>query len=170
VYKQYKDAVDLYYRRNIIYARVRLEENKASINKLYIKIAKTYRDDCLGLLGKCADVILELTLGGDQKSGAGDTTVRRSSPEVNKAIFINRMRIRIAYGEIYDGDVAEMNGIPYTSIFHYRIAKSYAIRILEELDPTNNKGKYDVYKADNMNRILTAKKSADKPAEKAEKK
>ena len=47
VYKGYKEAVDLYYRRNIIYSRVRLEENKAAINKFYAKIAKAYKDDTL---------------------------------------------------------------------------------------------------------------------------
>lgn len=159
VYKQYKDAVDLYYRRNIIYARVKLEENKAAIHKLYKKIADTYRADCNDLLAKCADVILELTLGGESKSSASDTGVRRSSPEVNKAIFINKMRIRIAYGEIYDGESSISNNAPHVAIFHYRIAKGYAIRILEELDPNNNKGKYDLHKADNLNRILTAKKT-----------
>ncbi|HEY1406500.1 MAG TPA: hypothetical protein VF857_07835 [Spirochaetota bacterium] len=161
VYKQYKEAVDLYYRRNIIYARVRLEENRTAINKLYEKIAKAYRDDCTDLLSKCADRILELTLGGENKSSASDTSVRRSSPEVNKQIFINKMRIRIAWGEIYDGQRAVESGIPHVAIFHYRIAKGYAIRILEDLDndKEKNKGIYDVSKADNLNRVLTAKKT-----------
>ncbi len=34
------------------------------------------------------------------------------------------------------------------------VAKSYAILILENIDPENSKGKYDLDKADNMNRIL----------------
>jgi hypothetical protein len=158
VYKGYKEAVDLYYRRNIIYARVRLEENKVAINKFYTKIAKAYREDCINMLSKCADTILELTLGGEQKSGAGDTTVRRSSPEVNKALFINKMRIRIAYGELDAGDRSIQDGVPHTAIFHFRIAKGYAINILESLDP-KNKGQFDVHKADNLNRVLTAKKT-----------
>ena len=170
VYKGYKEAVDLYYRRNIIYSRVRLEENKAAINKFYAKIAKAYKDDTLGLLSKCADTILELSLGsGDTKANANpsDTTVKRSSPEITKALFINKMRIRIAYGEMDSADVSEKSGIPHVAIFHYRVAKGYAIRILEELD-ANNKGKFDLHKADNLNRIMTARKTQAGPNQPAQ--
>jgi hypothetical protein len=165
VYKGYKEAVDLYYRRNIIYSRVRLEENKAAINKFYVKISKVYKEDTLGLLSKCADTILELSLGsGDTKANANpsDSTVKRSSPEISKALFINKMRIRIAYGEMDSADVSEKTGVPHVSIFHYRVAKGYAIRILEDLD-LNNKGKFDIHKADNLNRIMTARKTTPGP-------
>lgn len=165
VYKGYKEAVDLFYRRNIIYSRVRLEENKAAINKFYVKIAKVYKDDTLGMLSKCADTILELSLGtGDTKANANpsDSTVKRSSPEITKALFINKMRIRIAYGEMDNAEVAERTGVPHVSIFHYRVAKGYAIRILEELD-ANNKGKFDLHKADDLNRIMTARKTVANP-------
>jgi hypothetical protein len=161
VYAGYKEAVDLYYRRNIIYSRVRLEENKAAINKFYKKISEVYQKDCNDLLSRCADVILELTLGGDSKSSAGDTAVRRSSPETNKLLFTNKMRIRIAYGQMDDAKRAIDDGVPTSAIFHYRIAKGYAIHILEELAPNDNKGKYDVHKADNLNRIMTAKKTVE---------
>jgi hypothetical protein len=161
VYAGYKEAVDLYYRRNVIYSRVRLEENKAAINKFYKKISSAYNKDCLDMLSRCADVILELTLGGEAKSSASDTNVRRSSPEVNKALFINKMRIRIAYGQMDDAKRAIDDGVPTSAIFHYRIAKGYAIHILEELDPNNNKGKYDIHKADNLNRIMTARKTVE---------
>jgi hypothetical protein len=165
VYKGYKEAVDLYYRRNIIYARVRLEENKSAINKFYLKIAKAYKDDTLGLLSKCADTLLELSLGtGDSKANANpaDTTVKRSSPEINKALFINKMRIRIAYSEMDNATTSESTGVPHVAIFHYRVAKGYAIRILEDLD-VNNRGKYDLHKADNLNRIMTARKTVSNP-------
>ena len=161
VYKGYKEAVDLYYRRNIIYSRVRLEENKAAINKFYLKIAKAYKDDTLAMLSKCADTILELSLGqGDTKANTNpsDSTLKKSSPEITKALFLNKMRIRIAYGEMDSADVSEKSGVPHVAIFHYRVAKGYAIRILEELD-ANNKGKYDLDKADNYNRIMTARKT-----------
>ena len=161
VYAGYKQAVDLYYRRNIIYSKVRLEENKAAINKFYKKIADAYNKDCLDMLSRCADVILELTLGGENKSGAGDTNVRRSSPETNKLLFVNKMRIRIAYGQMDDAKRAIDDGVPTSAIFHYRLAKSYAIHILEELSPNDNKGKFDLHKADNLNRIMTATKTVE---------
>jgi len=161
VYNGYKEAVDLYYRRNVIYSKVRLEENKAAINKFYKKIADAYNKDCLDMLSRCADVILELTLGGESKSGAGDTSVRRSSPETNKLLFVNKMRIRIAYGEMDDAKRSIDDGNPTSAIFHYRLAKGYAIHILEELSPNDNKGKYDTHKADNLNRIMTSRKTVE---------
>ena len=43
---------------------------------------------------------------------------------------------------------------------HLRIAKSYAISILEELDPQGSAGdKFKVHKADNLNRILVSTES-----------
>lgn len=158
VYKGYKEAVDLYYRRDIIYAKVRLEENKAAINKFYQKIGVAFKADCLQLLSKCADTILEMTLGVSG-IGAGGTGVRKASAEIKKALFENNMRIRIAYAQMADAEDAIMNGNYYTAVFHFRLAKGYAINILETLDPAKNQGQYDIHKADNKNRILTERKT-----------
>ncbi len=173
VYNKYKESCDLYFKRNTIYARVSFEDNKRQIDQLFEKIAKAYLKDCEDLLSKCGDLLLELTLGVD-KSGATAgkdeaSNISRSSPEMNKAIFNNKMRIRIAYGEIMDGGRSVSSHMPHVAIFHYRIAKSYAIRILEELDPENNKGKYDLHKADNLNRVLNKQSKSSAPA-KTEKK
>jgi hypothetical protein len=157
IYDGYKAATSLYYQRNIIYARVKYEENKTAILKFYKKISDAYKKDCEDLMNKCADTLLERTLGGAGKGT--DTSVRRASSEENKALFRNKMRVRIAYGQMADAERAVEDGLPQSSVMHYRIAKGYAIRILEELDAENSLGKYDLMKADNLNRIMTAKKT-----------
>lgn len=163
IYDGYKAATDLYYKRNVIYARVGYEKNKEAILKFYKKIADAYKKDCDELMGKCADVLLERTLGSTFTSGA-DGNMRRSTADEKKSIFQNKMRIRIAYGLIDDAARAIEDGTPQSSVLYYRIAKSYAINILEDLDEQNSKNKYDLHKADNRNRILVAKKESTQPA------
>ena len=142
-YDGYKVGVDLFYRRNIVYARVKLEENKKMINQFYQKISDAYKKDTLEMLNLCANNILELTL--DSKSS--------SDPKKNKILFHNKMRLRVAYGQLDDAERQRSDDIYATSIFHYRVAKTYAIRILEEINPKEFRGKYDRDKADNRNRI-----------------
>lgn len=172
-YNKYKESCDLYFKRDIIYARVSFEDNKRQIDMLFEKIAKAYQKDCEDLLMKCSDLILDLTLGVDKSGSSGRdeaNNISRSSPEMNRAIFNNKMRVRIAYGEIMDAKRSVDSHVPHVAIFHYRIAKSYAIRILEELDGENSKGKYDIHKADNLNRVLSKQGKSSAPAKTEEKK
>lgn len=141
-YDGYKVGVDYYYRRNIIYSRVKLEENKKMIFQFYKKISDTYRERTLELLNLCADNILELTLNANSSS----------DPNKNKVLFHNKMRLRVAYGQFDDAERQRIDGMYPISIYHYRVAKTYAIRILEEINPKQFRGKFDVEKADNRNR------------------
>jgi hypothetical protein len=163
IYDGYKSATDLYYKRNVIYARVGYEKNHDAILKFYKKISDAYKKDCDDLMNKCADVLLERTLGSTFTSGS-DGNVRRATADEKKSIFKNKMRIRIAYGQMDDAVRSVEDGTPQSAVFHYRIAKGYAISILEELDEQNSKNKYDLHKADNRNRILVAKKESTQPA------
>ena len=63
------------------------------------------------------------------------------------------MRLRVAYGQFDDAERQRVDGMYPISIYHYRVAKTYAIRILEEINPKQYRGKFDVEKADNRNRI-----------------
>mgnify|MGYP001072358682 CR=1 FL=1 len=144
LYDGYKKGVGLFYKRDAINARVELEDNKKNINALYKKISGYYKEQTEKMLSACADAILSLSL--DEKT--------KSDPNKNKVVFHNMMRLRIAYGQM---DEAESNIIESqfaSSIYHYRVAKSYGISIMEELDPEGSKGKFDTDKADNFNRIL----------------
>lgn len=149
IYQGYKDGVDLYYRRNVIYSRVKLEANHVAINEFNKKIATTFKKECLDMLNLCADNILELTL--DARTSA--------DPNKNRVLFNNKMRIRVAYGQLDDGERAEMDRVFHTAVSHYRVCKTYAIKILETLNPQQYKGKFDLHKADNRNRILTERKT-----------
>jgi hypothetical protein len=142
-YDSYKLAMDLYYRRNIVYSRVKLEENKKMINQFFQKISDAYRQDVLEILNNCASNILELTLDANTAS----------DPKKNKILFHNKMRLRVAYGQFDDADRQRSDEYFSTSIFHFRVAKTYGIRILEEINPKEFRGKYDRDKADNRNRI-----------------
>ncbi len=143
VFDGYKTAMDYYYRRKIIYAAVKLEENKKHINELYKLISDKYREDALTMLNLCADNILQLSL---QASTA-------SNPNSNKKLFNQITRLRVAYGQMDDAEEARVKRLYNTSVQHYRVAKAYAIAILEDINPEEYMGQYQVHKADNLNRI-----------------
>ncbi len=144
VYAGYKDGMDYYYQRDVIYARVELEENKKNINELYKKVSTKYKEQTQQMLNQCANMILNLSL--DERA--------RSNPDRNMVLNKNMSRLRIAYGQYDDAQRAITEHRYQTAMMHYRVSKSYAIRILEQLNPEEAKGKYDVHKADNLNRIL----------------
>ena len=156
IYDQYKKGVGYFYKRDVIYSRVELENNKKAIGDLFKKISEYYKDYTQTLLFQCADTILDLSL--DERS--------QSDPNKGKVVFQNMMRLRIAYGQLDDAQNSYTDGLYRTSILHYRVAKAYGIRIMEELDPANSKGKFDVHKADNLNRVLNPERAKAEPAAK----
>jgi hypothetical protein len=163
IYDGYKKGVGLFYKRDVIYARVELERNRKAISELYKKIADFYKKQTEQMASDCADTILSLSL--DERS--------QSDINKNKTVFQNMMRLRIAYGQLDDAQNNYTDGLYTNSIFHYRVAKAYGIKIMEDLDPEKSKGKYDIHKADNMNRVLNpetakaeTKKAEEKPATK----
>lgn len=150
IYTGYKESMNLYYRRDVIYAAVKLEENKKKINELYQKISDEYRKNTLDMLNNCADQILQLSLKASTAS----------NPNSNMKLNNNINRLRTAYGQFDDADRARTSRQYAVSVFHFRVAKSYAIAILEEINPEeylseNGESKFKVEKADNRNRILT---------------
>lgn len=146
-YDGYKKGLSLYYQRNRIYSRHELEKNKEVISTLLKRISDDYRKDTAELLDQCAEQIMMLHL---------DATTR-SDPNKNDELYKNQMRLRIAYGQFDDAERAIVEHKPDTAIFHFRVAKSYGIKILEDLSNPDErdavKEKYKVHKADNLNRI-----------------
>lgn len=156
VYEGYKLAMDLYYRRKTIYAAVKLEENKKHINEFYKKVSDVYQEETLKMLDLCADHILELSLKASTAS----------NPNSNAKLFEQIMRLRVAYGQLDDGNKARVKRQYHTSVFHYRVAKSYAIAILEDIKPDTYINKYQKQKADNRNRILSGETTASEVVDK----
>lgn len=152
IYDEYKKAVSYYYRRQVIYAQLELEKNKKRINELFKKIVVVYYDQAQEMLDKCADKILDFSLDERNKYDSNR----------NKVQFNNMMRLWVAYGQIDDSDSSYQDGVYKSSIFHLRIAKAYAMTILEELDPDYSPDKFRVHKADNLNRILSEKSQSTK--------
>jgi hypothetical protein len=160
IYAEYKRAMELYYKRNIIFARVWLERNKKSISDLMKKMAEQYDKDTQLILNECHKQIISLHL--DQKT--------RSDPNKLRQLIDNQMRLQIAYGQMDDAE-REYTAKNYeSSLYHYRLAKGYAIRILEAVaydeggktrhdgtevpDIKTVKETYKIDKADNRNRIF----------------
>lgn len=159
VYDGYKSSMESYYKRDIIQAKVNLEKNQDEIKNLMKKIIEEYKKDTNQMLDECATKVLTLHL---------DATTR-SDPDKNEALRLNQMRLRIAYGQLDDAVKSQIEHYYKGSIFHLRVAKSYGIRILEDLsnadDRKNVQEKYKKHKADNLNRIFGAseKSGADQP-------
>lgn len=152
VYAEYKKALDFYYKRNIIYSRVELENNRKHINDLLKKISDDYKQTTLKMLEECAEKILMLNLDASTKS----------DPNKYRELQQNEMRLHIAYGQ-FDDAVSSATSLNYeTSLYHFRVAKTYGIRILEDLNEDQKKvsDTYKKDKADNMNRIFEEAKGA----------
>jgi hypothetical protein len=147
IYAQYKKGVAMYYTRDVVYSSTELQKNKQAIAVLFTKMAEFYKKQTVEMLEKCADKILDFSL--DEKT--------QFDPNKNKVLFNNMMRLWVAYGQIDDAEKSRIDKLNKIAIFHLRISKTYAISILEELDAENSKGKYDVHKADNMNRFANIK-------------
>lgn len=150
LYDGYKSAMETYYKRDIIYARVGLEKNREDIYNTLKKVYEEYKKDTTQMLDECAMKVLNLHL---------DATTR-TDPDKNDALRLNQMRLKIAYSQLDDAVGAQRDHYYKGSIFHLRVAKSYAIRILEDLaNPDERKNiqeKYKKHKADNLNRIFGA--------------
>ena len=178
IYNTYKKAMSLYYKRDVIFTRVELEKNKKDINNLFKRIADKYRDDSEKMLDVCAESILIISLNPRTKA----------DPNKMDQYYLNLGRMRIAYQQMDEAMLSYREKQFQTSVFHFRIAKTYAILMLEDLlrkeeierqRDIYEKEEYDnfmklinekenfripVHKADNLNRIMekqsvTAKRS-----------
>ncbi len=151
-YQGYKKAMQYYYRRNVIYSRVEFEKNRKALQDLLRKLANTYKKKTDQMLDICATKIMLQHL---------DATTR-SNPDKHRSLQLNQMRLRIAYGQFDDADGRMKDHLYDISIYHYRVAKSYAIKILAELSKPDERKKlleqYKVDRADNLNRIFNIKK------------
>ncbi len=156
IYDEYKRAIELYYKRDMIFAKVWFERNQKSISDLMKKMAEQYNKDTQVILDDCHKQIVALHL--NQKT--------RSDPNKFKELIQNQMRLQIAYGQMDDAEDEYTAKNYEQSLYHYRVAKAYGIRILEtvayadESDGKNDglkvkdvKEKYKKDKADNRNRI-----------------
>jgi hypothetical protein len=157
IYDEYKKAVAKYYRRQVIYSRLELEKNKKHINDLFKKIVAVYSEQAFTMLDECAEKILNFSL--DERN--------KFDPNRSRVLFHNMMRLWIAYGQTDDADSCALDSLYKSSVYHLRIAKAYAIQILEDLSPEGAKAEqFKVHKADNLNRILsseTAKSTSPGP-------
>ena len=156
IYEEYKRAIELYYKREMIFAKVWFERNQKSISDLMKKMSEQYRKDAQDILDKCHKEIIALHL--DQKV--------RSDPNKHKELLQNQMRLSIAYGQMDDSDNEYEVKNYEQSLYHLRVAKAYGIRILEAVAYSDeSEGKtdglkvkdvketYKKDKADNRNRI-----------------
>ena len=147
-YEGYKLAMESFYQRNVIYSRLYFEENKKFISDLLKKISEDYKKQTNDMLHECASKLMELHL--DERT--------RSDPSKTEELFKNQMRLRISYGQFDDGQQSYIGTNYVSSILHYRVARTYAIKILEDLskpdESEKEREKYKIHKADNLNRIF----------------
>ncbi len=152
IYNKYKEGMELYYKRNTVYAKKKLEENHEAINELFKVIYEDYRKQCEDLLNECAGkiLLLHLDLGS------------RIDPDKADQLSNNHLRLRVAYGQMDDAQYSLSQKYGLGSLYHLRAARAYGISILEALAKDENEkksvhDKYKVAKADNMNRIYADK-------------
>ena len=157
IYNQYKDGLEQYYKRNMIYSRDKLEKNLNTIRELYKIIIEDYKKQDEDLLNECAGKVLLLHL--DVSS--------RIDPDKAEQLANNHLKLRVAYGQLDDSQAAAQDKYFSGAIYHLRVSRAYGISILEALAKDENErksihDKYKVAKADNMNRIFAEKKEEPK--------
>ncbi len=152
--EEYKRAVELFYKRKVIFARVWLERNEKAISALMKKMSDKYKEDTQEILDQCHAKIVELHL--NQKT--------RSDPNKFRELIKNQTRLRIAYGQMDDAEHEYQEKKFEQTLYHLRVAKTYGLHILETfayVEEGDGKGssvkelkeKYKFHKADNKNRI-----------------
>ena len=155
IYEEYKKGVEHFYKRDVIMARYWFEKNKQSIADLMKKMADQYNKDTQTILDECHKQVVAIHM--DQKT--------RSDPNRFRELIDNQMKLRISYGQMDDANNEYVDKNYEKSIYHYRVAKAFAIRILESVAYSDEsegkdglkvkdvKEKYKKDKADNRNRI-----------------
>ncbi len=165
LYEKYKEGLQNYYKRRVITAQRVLMDNKKQISDLFRKAAEKYRKDADEMLDVCAKSVLIVSLN----------KLTRYDPDKNKQLMDNTMRLRVAYGKTDDAYEATVNHKYMYAIYHYRNAKAYAIKIMDDLineemirkdfrdpdeekvirDLVSKKNGFDLetHRADNANRI-----------------
>ncbi len=123
VYKQYRDGLQNFYQRRVITANSILEENRKSISDLLKKVSEQYKKDTEEMLDVCAKAVLIVSLN----------KLTRYDPDKNQQLYDNMSRLRVAYGEVDGAYEASVDHKYMYSIYHYRVAKSYAIQIMNDL-------------------------------------
>jgi hypothetical protein len=157
IYNGYKDGLEQYYKRNMIYAKDKLEKNLIVIRELYKTIIVDYQKQDEELLNECAGKVLLLHL--DVSS--------RIDPDKAEQLANNHLKLKVAYGQLDDSLESTQNKYYSGSIYHLRVSRAYGISILETLAKDENErksihDKYKVAKADNMNRLYAEKKEETK--------
>ncbi len=148
IYDGYKDGLEQYYKRNLVYARDKLEKNQAAIRELFKIIIADYQKQCEDLLNECAGKVLLLHL--DVSS--------RIDPDRFDQVTLNHLRLKVAYGQLDEAQSATIANYYPGAISHLRMSRAYGISILENLAKDENErkavqDKYKVQKADNLNRV-----------------
>src|SRR4030042_5310182 len=141
-----------FYKRNIIYARDKLEKNQADIREFFKIVIEEYKNQCEEVLNECAGKVLLLHL--DVSS--------RIDPDRSDQLFNNHLRLRVAYGQLDDAYLATREKYYSGAIYHLRVCRAYGISLLEELAKDENEkksihDKYKIIKADNLNRVFAEK-------------
>ncbi|MBN2078228.1 MAG: hypothetical protein JW838_04640 [Spirochaetes bacterium] len=148
IYEGYKDGLQQYYKRNLVYARDKLQKNQVAIRELFKIIIADYQKQCEELLNECAGKVLLLHL--DVSS--------RIDPDRFDLVNKNHLRLKVGYGQLDEAQSATIASYYPGAISHLRMSRTYGIAILEDLAKDENEkkavhDKYKIQKADNLNRI-----------------
>ena len=157
LYNGYKDGMEQYYKRNMVYSADKLSKNQANIREMFKVIIQDYQKQSEDILNECAGKVLALHL--DVSS--------MIDPDKAEQLDLNHQRLRIAYGQLDDAANATFEKYYSGAIYHLRVTRAYGVSILVDLakDENEKKSVRDKYKtiiADNQNRIFSEKREETK--------
>jgi hypothetical protein len=146
-YDGYKKAMQYFYKKNYIYARLDFDLNYKDLKELMNKVAECYKSQVIDMLDECVDMILLAHMD----------EVRRADPEKNAALRKAQNRLRVAYNILDEADTMMIDKYFHPAVIQLRMSKAYCIKIMEDFTKPDKrdevKEKYKIMKADNLNRI-----------------
>ena len=146
-YDGYRNAMQYFYRRNYIYARLDFQNNYKDLQELMRKVAEYYKAQVLDLLDDCVDVVLTAHMDPD----------RRSDPDKNKALQKAVDRLRMSYNILDASDDMMTDKYYRSAVIQLRMSRAFCILMLEDFTKPEDlpafQEKYRIMKADNLNRI-----------------
>lgn len=160
LYDTYKMGLQDYYKRRVIASQKSLLENKKQISELFGKANVKYKKDADDMLDVCAKSVLIVSLN----------KLTRYDPDKHKQLNDNIMRLRVAYGQTDDAYEATVHHKYIYSIYHYRMAKTYAISIMDDLinDQMVRKDFQDADEQKAIQDLISKKNSFDLPTHRAD--
>ncbi len=130
--ENYRLGIQHYYKGEYEKCIEVMADNQHQIQSMMAKFAKNFHDSVAQLLEESSERLVEQDIATVSTGATGDM-----NPGEN--LIRNQFKIKIAYGQLSQGEKMERNEQFLTAIEHYRLAKLHAINVMLDLEENMTK-------------------------------